>query len=114
MRFVPKQCKQCPFRATSLPSWLGNYSVGDVFRAIWHGIPFFCHPSINYERPDWEARAMASGKLCTGGLHFANIMPAPMKSEHPQIIRARELVKQIASKLDVMKPRDFGQHHKPK
>lgn len=68
MRFVPKQCKVCPFRPTSAPGWLGSYTAGDVFRAIWHGAPFFCHSSIKYEDPAWEAKAMKSGKLCTGGL----------------------------------------------
>lgn len=111
MRFVPKQCVVCPFRPTSARGWLGAYSVGDVFRAIWHGMPFFCHTAINYERRDWEARAMKNGKLCTGGLAFANNIHAPA-SPHPQIVRARELVKKVEG-LVVMRAQDFGKHHSP-
>ncbi len=109
MKFVPSQCKQCPFRKSSAPGWLGAYDVGSVFRSIWHGVPFFCHPSIDYERPDWEERAMREGKLCTGGLVFANKMLAP-ESEHEAIRRARILVAGVPE-IECMEPREFGKHH---
>lgn len=112
MRFVPKQCKVCPFRPTSAPGWLGSYTAGDVFRAIWNGAPFFCHSSIKYEDPAWEAKAMKSGKLCTGGLAFANQITAPNTSPHPQIVQARELVKKVKG-LIVMRANEFGRHHAP-
>lgn len=112
MRFVPKQCAACPFRPTSARGWLGNYSVGDVFRSIWKGFPFFCHTSINYRRPDWEARAMKSGKLCTGGLLFAKKILAPDREiQHPQIRVARLKVLDIEAKIECMGAHEFGDHH---
>jgi len=112
VRFVPKQCAACPFRPTSAPGWLGDYSVGGVFRAIWKGFPFFCHTSINYRNKDWEAKAMKSGKLCTGGLLFAKKILAPDgEIQHQQIRDARLRVLSIENEIECMGAREFGDHH---
>lgn len=114
MKFVPNQCKPCPFRPTSAPGWLGSYTAGSVFSAIWKGFPFFCHTSINYRNANWEARAMKSGKLCTGGLLFAHKIHAPDgEIKHEQIRTARLKVLDIKDQLVVMAPREFGEHHQP-
>lgn len=112
MKFVPKQCKQCPFRATSAPGWLGSYTPQSVFSSIWKGVPFFCHTSINYEKPDWEAKAMKSGKLCTGGLLFAHKIYAPDRQiQHEQIRDARLKVLKIENEIECMSPQEFMKHH---
>jgi len=112
VRFIPEQCKVCPFRKTSTPGWLGSYDVGSVFRSIWKGFPFFCHSSIDYEQRDWEARAMESGKLCTGGLLFAKKICAPESEiQHEQVRIARLKVLQIESKVECMDVREFQAHH---
>lgn len=112
MRFQKSQCKVCPFRRTSAPGWLGSYDVGAVFRSIWKGFPFFCHSTIDYTRPDWESRAMANGKLCTGGLLFAHKICAPDREiQHEQIRSARLKVLGVASKIECMDAEEFGKHH---
>jgi hypothetical protein len=112
MRFVPKQCRVCPFRPTSAPGWLGDYTPGEIFRAIWHGAPFFCHSSINYRNRDWEDKAMKSGKLCTGGLLFAKKILAPdHEIVHQPIRDARLKVLAIESEIECMGAREFGAHH---
>jgi hypothetical protein len=113
VKFSPKQCKQCPFRPGSAPGWLGGYEAPiNVFRSLWHGEPFFCHTAIDYEKPDWLERAMKKGKLCTGGLAFANLTPMP-PSGHEAIRIAREKVK-LAEGIEVMPPNDFMAYHNPK
>jgi hypothetical protein len=113
MKFVPEQCKQCPFRKTSAPGWLGSYDPGSVFRSIWKGFPFFCHFKANYKRKDWEAHLMKYGKLCVGGLAFANKMLAPDREiQHEPIRIAREQVKLID--VECMTPQEFAAHHERK
>lgn len=112
MKFVPNQCKGCPFRPKSLPGWLGSYTVGDIFRYIWKGAPFFCHTSINYRNPNWESKAIETGKLCTGGLLFAKKILAPDREiQHEKIRAARLKVLEIEDKIECMGGREFGEHH---
>ncbi len=112
MRFVPSQCKVCPFRRTSAPGWLGSYDVGSVFRSIWKGFPFFCHSTIDYEDEEWEAKAMKGGKLCTGGLVFAHKICAPDREiQHEPIRVARLKVLSVESKIECMDAREFQTHH---
>jgi hypothetical protein len=112
VKFSPKQCDECPFRPTALPGWLGSYDVGSVASSIWKGQPFFCHTTINYERKDWEKRAMESGKLCTGSLVFAHKMHAPENEiQIPQVRNARLAVLKVADQVECMSPREFMDHH---
>lgn len=112
MKFVPKQCKQCPFRPSSVPGWLGSYTAGDIFSAIWKGAPFFCHTSINYENPNWESEAMETGKLCTGGLLFAHKILAPDREiQYEQIRTARLKVLDIQDEVECMGAQEFATHH---
>lgn len=113
MKFVPTQCKQCPFRKTSAPGWLGDYTAGSVFSSIWKGFPFFCHTTINYEDPMWEEKALKKGKLCVGGLAFALRIKAPDHEIQDAAIRiARKKVELILSEVECMTPQEFGEHHK--
>ena len=113
MKFVSAQCKACPFRASSVPGWLGEYSGGGaVFKAIWHGEAFFCHTSgIDYEDLAWIEKAMQpdNGKLCVGGLVFANQIHAP-KSPYLPIQIGREKVR-LLDGIECMKAQEFIDHH---
>ncbi len=112
MKYVPKQCDECPFRPDSLPMYLGNYTPAEVFRAVWKGAPFFCHTTINYSKADWEEKAMAKGKLCTGGLLFAHKILAPeAEIQHEQIRSARLKVLEIEDQMSCMTGREFADHH---
>lgn len=112
MKFVPRQCDECPFHPDSMPMWLGNYTPAEVFRAIWKADPFFCHTTINYSKPDWLPKAMASGKLCTGGLLFANLIMAPdSEVKHEAIRSARLKVLSIRESVSCMNGREFADCH---
>lgn len=120
MKYVKKQCKQCPFRKTSAPGWLGSYTPSSVFSSIWKGHPFFCHTSIDYDDPEWLEKAMnpRSGKLCVGGLRFANMIHAPDHemvgredyTYFPIVIEARQKVR-LREDVECMTPQEFGEHH---
>ncbi len=112
MRFINEQCKQCPFRPSSAPGWLGSYDVGSVFSSIWKGFPFFCHTAINYKSKTWEATAMKKGKLCVGGLVFARKIHAPdREASDPRIVEARALAAVIAHRVECMNVNEFQEHH---
>ncbi len=111
MRFVSNQCKQCPFRPTSLPGWLGDYATGEITDLTWKGqAPFFCHTTINYKSATWEKKAMKEGKLCTGNLVFAKRMMAP-QAQNDAIRRARIAVLAYEDQVECMGPVEFIKHH---
>lgn len=66
-------CRQCPFRRTSLPGWLGSDSPEGFIANVMAEVPLPCHSTINYRRADWSERWAAGriGKLCRGALTFA-------------------------------------------
>lgn len=117
MKPCKTQCAQCPFRKKALPGWLGDYYPRSVNEAAWKNMPFFCHPTINYNDRDWKKKALKSGQLCLGILVYANRMHAPLHTDEPgssvQVIKARKWVQKNIrdSKLDVMNPIEFGKHH---
>jgi hypothetical protein len=113
VKYVPQQCKVCPFRKTSAQGWLGGYTPATVFSSIWHGVPFFCHDSIDYTKPNCIREAVRDpkkGKLCVGGLVFANKIFATQTTEYPLILEAREKVK-LRTDIECMEPREFYEHH---
>lgn len=114
MKFDKNQCARCPFRRSSAPGWLGEYGLTGVTSSIWKGFPFFCHPKIDYEQADWEARAMESGTLCAGALVFAHKMLAPDREiKHEQVRKARLEVLSRMDTIECMEPQEFVKHHSP-
>lgn len=111
------QCKQCPFRSTSAPGWLGNYQgPGEVLTSLWHDSPFFCHARADYEREDWLEVLMEGGELCLGALIVrGRLWIGIPESEDPEVREAvSEAVKRYRSdpdSFDVMGPRAFMDHH---
>ncbi len=106
------QCPQCPFRPTSLPGYLGDYTVQSVHEALWHGSPFLCHTKVQYSSRVAVERAKRDGQLCLGGLTFANRMMAPTSGGDPEVIAARAAVLGRTD-VEVMDPMAFGHHHNP-
>lgn len=104
----PTQCPVCPFRKTSLNSWLGSYTVSSVLDTIWKGLPFFCHTRASYNRDDWAEKLEANGKLCLGGLAFSDKIMAP-PSDDPEVRAARESIDK--SQIECMEPKEFQAHH---
>lgn len=110
------QCRQCPFRSTSLKGWLGSYDgPGAVHSSLWHKNPFFCHTKTNYQRRDWLEYAMENGNLCTGALIFIGRDEWFPKPDDPEIQRAiqwaMEQYRASPEKFDVMEARQFMEHH---
>lgn len=116
------QCPQCPFRASSLPGWLGSYTPASVFQGAWFNQPFYCHTKVDYENPNWEAKTKRSGKVCLGSLAFANAMMAPKRVDsRPELadtVADQQLVINLRAAIlgsrevdDVMGPRAFNEHH---
>ncbi len=117
------QCGQCPFKPTSLPGYLGSYTPQSVFQGAWFNQPFFCHTHATklgaYDgREDWQDLLARKGKLCLGGLAFANQIMAPTrlddrypKEDQLMVIAARESIKNKV--VQVMGAREFGSHHDP-
>lgn len=105
------QCKECPFRHNSIPSYLGDYTNVSVFQSIWHGIAFFCHSKINYRNPKWAEKAVKNGKLCLGAMVFAKKMMAG-SSEDAEINAARAM-NEDRNDVDCMEVREFMAWHDP-
>lgn len=106
------QCAQCPFRPTSLPSYLGDYTVTSVMDAIWHNQPFFCHTKIDYSRGRAMEQAHTNGKLCRGSIAFADKLGVPLSGGDPQVVTAR-LVNQRHESVECMSPAQFADWHNP-
>ena len=107
------QCPQCPFRKTSIPAYLGDYTVSSVFKSIWHGQAFFCHTKINYGDDNWLNKAEKNGKLCLGGLAYAKKMLAPIREvSDPEVKKAREGYIEDGG-VECMTPMEFMKWHDP-
>lgn len=109
------QCPECPFRHPSLPTYLGDYTPESVVNSLWRNMPFFCHTKIDYKRDDWAEKAQKNGRLCLGGLKFANKLMAPKRVDaypesDPEVIAARAAVEADQS-VDVMDVREFMRWH---
>lgn len=94
--FTPAPCKQCPFRKTAMPGWLGA-APPEMFIANIHAeVPSPCHMTIDYRKPDWEAKWTAGklGKLCTGTLVMAANMLKRARNQRmiPSVPADRETV----------------------
>lgn len=111
------QCRECPFRRNAVPGYLGDYTAATVFYTIWRNNPFFCHSKINYEEDGWLEKAMHNGKLCLGGLAFANKIRAPKNAESykdegsdAEVIKARATI-ETRNDIDCMGAKEFLTHH---
>ena len=67
-------CTDCPFRKTVEPGALGGSSTVTYVGQIASSIPFVipCHSCIDYDDPDWKAKASVPGGVssCAGAAIF--------------------------------------------
>lgn len=70
---LSEPCKQCPFRRTSLPGWLGSDSPEGFVRNVMREVPLPCHSTIDYRDREWHTKWVNRriGKLCAGSIIFA-------------------------------------------
>lgn len=110
------QCPQCPFRPTSLPTYLGDYDARTIQEHAWRGVPFLCHTKVNYASSRAVEKAKVKGKLCLGYLAYANKIMAPKRADaypgvtDPEVIAARAAV-EGRTDIECMEPREFAAHH---
>jgi hypothetical protein len=82
-------CPACPFRTTSLRGWLGSYTPEGIVGGIQAEVPFPCHLTVDYERPDWRATINAprtTVQHCAGYLYLmrriSKLPRDPVLAEH--------------------------------
>lgn len=70
---MKKPCRECPFRKTSLPGWLGRATPEGFIDTVMadHRMP--CHLEVDYEDPEWKAQAAVAPECAGAADFFANI-----------------------------------------
>lgn len=61
-------CKECPFRKTSAPRWLGPWTMPEIMRQAHSEAGLGCHLSAAEEKSDPETT-----HVCVGSLQNANL-----------------------------------------
>lgn len=101
-----KPCAECPFRRTSLPSYLGADNPVDFITTALADYPMPCHLTIDYNDPKWKTQweGGRKGRLCAGAaIFFANLCKLSRDRDRPTLPADRELV--------FAHPREFLAHH---
>lgn len=105
--YTKAPCKQCPFRKTSMPGWLGAAPPEMFIANIMGEQPSPCHLSIDYDKKDWAEKWEAGkiGKLCTGAL----IMAAHSAKQ----ARNQRMLPVVPTDTETVfkTPQDFLDHH---
>ena len=82
-------CLQCPFRKGSAQGWLGSYTPAMIIEHIQKEVPFPCHPTVDYEAPNWRETIFTEDtkvQACVGflilGRKLAKLPRDPETGEH--------------------------------
>lgn len=82
-------CPQCPFKIGCAAGWLGSYTPETILASILNEIPFPCHITVDYDRPNWRETLNASNtkaQACAGFLimnrKFAKLPRDPEAGQH--------------------------------
>jgi hypothetical protein len=66
-------CRECPYRRTSRPGWLGDGDpVPFVAKTYLGERDMPCHMAIDYTRPDWLTEQLPEADMCAGALIMLN------------------------------------------
>lgn len=103
---MTKPCKQCPFRRTSLPGYLGeaSYDPESFLQSIEHS-PIPCHLTVNWEEkhPD-----VSKSPVCIGSLQFHK-----NSCKQPRNVEYGVMVMNSTKNKDVFNWKiEFIKHHK--
>ncbi|AFU86732.1 hypothetical protein D869_gp182 [Caulobacter phage CcrRogue] len=101
-------CRECPFKRTAAPGWLGADTPEGFLRATMSGsVQMPCHMTVDYDADDWREQA-ADAPFCAGALIFLkNICNLP---HDPKIVAARAQVE--PNREDYFaRPDEFLAHH---
>lgn len=104
-------CKDCPWRVTSLPGYLGEDDpVHFYWQSVTHENEMPCHEQIDYGDPDWQETQLPGTDLCAGMLiHFRNSCKMPVT---PKMTAAVKEVKPSAAVFLFVT--DYMRHHLPR
>ena len=118
----PKPCRECPFKRTAWPGYLGADTPTGFVHKTESGVPMPCHLTVDYETPGWEERAN-DAPLCAGSITFlANSCKLPYlpSPEIPVPDFLRRDIPQVLAALDDATPdhdavfsnrQEFIDHH---
>lgn len=103
-------CPQCPFRTNAAPGWLGSYSAEEIVQHIRAEMPFPCHPTVDYEAPNWRKTLYSPGttvQACAGYLILMRRM-----CKLPRDPEALAQIKRLDMEAKVFRtPIEFVNHH---
>lgn len=88
-RTLANPCRECPFKRTSLPGYLGVDSAPNFVNATARAnTPIPCHMEIDYDDPHWEETQLPDAPYCEGSLRFLNnIFKLPRDPEYVAAVR---------------------------
>lgn len=101
-------CLDCPFRKSSLPGWLGDYTAEELYAIVMNEMPFACH--MTHDRDlKWEETGSKEYPFCAGALMFMK-----QAGKLPRDKRIRDLVSKVNREDcdNILSPPDFLSHHK--
>lgn len=100
-------CKQCPWRRTSAPGWLGAATPQEFLGAVLAEADMPCHIAVDYEDPNWQAQ-LPTAPTCAGSLAFMqNIAKLP---RDPDLAAKRNQVEPDREAV-FCRPDEFLSHH---
>ena len=110
-----KPCRECPFKKTSLPGYLGeaSYDPQSFLQTIDHNlIP--CHLAVDWEDDFKDPEQIAKNQPCIGALQFLkNSCKLPLAAR--SLNKYNELLKATEGSDEVFQwPHEFIQHHSKK
>ncbi len=87
-----RPCKECPFKRTSMPGYLGASTTQEFFDTTMADAAMPCHTTVDYDNPDWREK-LSDAKFCSGALiFFRNICKLSRDPKRPRLDVNRELV----------------------
>lgn len=89
-RALANPCRECPFKRTSPPGFLGVDSARNfIAETVMGGTPMPCHMEIDYDDPDWRDTQLPDAPDCEGALRFLNnLMKLPRDPRYAAAVRA--------------------------
>lgn len=98
-----KPCRECPWRKSSLPGWLGASTPLEFIALSESEARMPCHMTVDYERDDWQEQVKTAPQCVGRSVHFANRCRLP---KNPEILKANPDPDTVFSD-----PREFYKHH---
>lgn len=103
-------CKECPFRKTSLPGWLGPWTTQEILAQVHSEGGLACHTVVNKlveEGVEQDSEEMQERThVCVGSLQHANA--SCKRYRHPMLAGWAE---EVGTSDQILDLRAFMNHH---